>query len=143
MDTLVKEERSRLMSRIGAKNTKPEILLRKYLHAKGVRFRLHRTDLPGRPDVVLPKYRAAIFVHGCFWHQHPGCKKARVPKSNVDFWEAKFARNAERDARKIRDLEALGWRVFVIWECEIESADSGVLDAVLDRILSYCPSAGM
>lgn len=143
MDTLVKEERSRLMSRIGAKNTKPEILLRKYLHAKGIRFRLHRTDLPGRPDVVLPKYKAAIFVHGCFWHQHPGCKKARVPKSNVDFWEAKFARNAERDARKTRDLEALGWRVLVVWECEIESADSGVLEATLARILSYCPNAGM
>lgn len=103
-----------------SKDTKPEILVRKLLHALGYRFRLCRKDLPGKPDIVLPKYRTVIFVHGCFWHQHAGCKAASRPSTNVEFWEKKFARNRERDARVEAELAALGWRVIVIWECEVK-----------------------
>lgn len=103
-----------------SKDTKPEILVRKLLHGLGYRFRLCRKDLPGKPDIVLPKYRTVIFVHGCFWHQHAGCKAASRPSTNVEFWEKKFARNRERDARVEAELAALGWRVIVIWECEVK-----------------------
>lgn len=107
-----------MMSGIRTKNTKPELLVRRYLHSKGLRYRLHRRDLPGRPDVVLPRYRSVVFVHGCFWHQHPGCRFAVLPKSNRQFWLDKFRSNRQRDERDREALEALGWTVFVIWECE-------------------------
>lgn len=107
------------MSRIGGKDTKPELLLRRALHALGLRYRLHGKDLPGKPDLVFPKHRAVVFVHGCFWHRHQGCKVATSPKSNIEFWQAKFSRNVQRDAANVAALERRGWRVFVAWECEL------------------------
>lgn len=112
-------KRSEVMSRIRGRDTVPELVVRSYLHRRGLRFRLHRRDLPGRPDIVLPAYRVAILVHGCFWHGHAGCKRASLPKTRVSFWAEKIAANRERDARSIRALEALGWRPLVVWECEI------------------------
>lgn len=106
------------MRSVGRKNTKPEIAVRKLLHSMGLRFRLHRKDLPGSPDIVLPKYRTAIFVHGCFWHRHEGCRLASTPTTNQDYWLPKFAQNIERDARKRDALIAMGWKVLVVWECE-------------------------
>lgn len=117
MDTFSKEKRSWVMSRIGGKNTTPEIAVRRFLHARGFRFRLHRKDFPGCPDIVLPKYRTAILVHGCFWHGHT-CKDGRRPRSNQDYWNAKLERNAKRDAKNARRLRALGWRRIVVWECQ-------------------------
>lgn len=119
VDSLSKAERSVRMARIRGKDTKPELLLRRALHALGLRYRLHGKGLPGRPDLVFPRHRAVVFVHGCFWHRHDGCKVASTPKSNTEFWEAKFARNVERDADHVSDLEAQDWRVFVVWECEL------------------------
>ena len=107
------------MAGIRGKNTTPELRLRKALHGAGFRFRLHSAKLPGRPDIVLPKFRAAVFVHGCFWHRHEGCRNASIPKSNAAFWEDKFARNVERDAMNRAGLSEAGWRVAVIWECAI------------------------
>ena len=110
------------MSRIRNRDTEPERIVRSWLHKAGYRFRLHRRDLPGTPDIVLPKHRIAIFVHGCFWHRHPGCRFAYTPKSRVEFWEKKFKENVERDQRKQKTLEDAGWRVVVVWECEIQNA---------------------
>lgn len=121
-DFLTPAERSTRMSRIKSRDTVPEIALRKALHALGLRFRLDNRKLPGKPDIILPRYRAAVFVHGCFWHRHQGCKVATTPKSNTEFWIQKFDRNVSRDARVTGELEALGWRVFVVWECELGSA---------------------
>jgi DNA mismatch endonuclease (patch repair protein) len=121
VDFLSPSERSERMSRIRSSNTSPEVALRRALHALGLRFRLHRKDLPGRPDIVLPRYRTAIFVHGCFWHRHDGCKIASTPKSNTEFWMEKFNRNIARDTRSREMLEAQGWRVIVVWECELGS----------------------
>lgn len=106
------------MSRIRSENTKPEIIVRKILHRLGYRFRLHRSELPGTPDLVLPKYRVALFVHGCYWHRHYGCKFAYTPKSNQPFWHNKFLQNVERDKKVREDLERMGWRTVIIWECE-------------------------
>lgn len=114
--------RSRMMSGIRGKDTKPELLVRKYLHARGLRFRLHVKNLPGKPDIVCPKYRAAIFVHGCFWHQHDGCKFATMPSSRTDFWTSKLSENVSRDKYQISALEGLNWRVFVVWECELKDS---------------------
>ncbi len=111
------------MSRIGAKDTAPEIVVRRLLHGMGLRFRLHVKTLPGSPDVVLPRHRTVVFVHGCYWHRHPGCKRAYTPKTNAEFWEAKFARNVERDRRVSSQLADLGWRVIVVWECETRKPD--------------------
>jgi len=108
------------MSRIKAKNTQPEMTVRSMLHRLGYRFRLHRKDLPGNPDIVLPKYRTAIFVHGCFWHRHEGCKYAYEPKSRVNFWENKFTQNMERDINNMNLLKEQGWNVIILWECEIK-----------------------
>jgi len=118
MDTLSKDKRSWNMSRIKGKDTKPELIVRSILHQLGYRFRLHRKDLPGRPDIVLKKYRAVIFVHGCFWHRHEGCRFAYEPKSRQEFWRKKFRENIARDKEKRIELEKLGWKVHVIWECE-------------------------
>lgn len=109
--------RSRMMAGIRSADTKPEIIVRQYLHARGFRFRLHRRDLPGRPDVVLPKYGAVVFVHGCFWHRHAGCRYASTPATRPEFWQGKFAGNVTRDRRNIDRLLERGWRVCVIWEC--------------------------
>jgi DNA mismatch endonuclease (patch repair protein) len=110
--------RHRIMASIRKRDTRPEIAVRRALHAQGLRFRLHRNDLPGTPDVVLPGRRLVVFIHGCFWHQHPGCKWSRMPSGNLSYWGPKLARNVERDLRSRQELEALGWRVLVIWECE-------------------------
>ncbi|NQT72248.1 MAG: DNA mismatch endonuclease Vsr [Chloroflexi bacterium] len=120
-DIFAVEKRSEIMSRVKSKNTGLELKVRSGLHRIGYRFRIHRNDLPGTPDIVLPKYHTVIFVHGCFWHQHPGCKKATRPKQNPDFWEEKLSRNMERDRQAERDLKFLGWNVLTVWECEINS----------------------
>lgn len=121
VDRLDAAARSANMARVRSTNTRPERTVRKLLHAAGFRFRLHRRDLPGTPDLVLPRYRIAIFVHGCFWHRHEGCKRATTPSSRTPFWEQKFARTKARDAKAISDLRSLGWAPVVLWECEIKA----------------------
>ena len=123
MDTLSPEARSALMRSVRQRNTTPEQRVRSIAHRLGYRFRLHRRDLPGTPDLVFPALRTCLFVHGCFWHRHPGCKLTTTPKTRVDFWEAKFEANVERDHRKVANLEGQGWRVAVIWECETRDPD--------------------
>lgn len=120
MDIWSKEKRSEVMKKIKGKNTKPEKILRSALFRKGYRFRIHRKDLPGNPDIVFPKYKTAVFVHGCFWHFHEDCREGRIPSTNTAFWNNKLSKNIERDKRNINALEEAGWRVLVIWECEIE-----------------------
>ncbi|HWK72010.1 MAG TPA: very short patch repair endonuclease [Burkholderiaceae bacterium] len=134
MDTLTAEHRSRVMSRIKGKNTQPEMVVRRLIHALGYRFRLHRRDLPGSPDVVLPGQKKAIFVHGCFWHRHAGCKYAYVPKSNLDFWMKKFDANVRRDNSTVEALKSLNWDVLIVWECQ--TRDPQHLSGVLERFLS-------
>lgn len=124
MDIVDQATRSRIMAAIRGKNTGPEIAVRRFLHAHGYRFRIHRKDLPGKPDIVMPKLRTCIFVHGCFWHRHPDCKYAYTPKSRLDFWLPKFAKNVERDEVAQAALSALGWNVTVVWECETKRLDS-------------------
>ena len=111
------------MSRIRGKDTKPEIRVRSMLHRMGYRFRLHRKDLPGKPDIVLPKYKTVIFVHGCFWHRHKGCKYAYTPKSRVKFWKDKLAETVKRDKQHLKQLKENGWKVFIVWECETKDMD--------------------
>lgn len=120
-DNLSPEARSSLMGRINGKNTRPELTLRKKLHALGLRFRLHDRQLPGKPDIVLPRYKSCVFVHGCFWHQHQGCARAAMPKSHTEFWQRKLRLNVARDSLAHHALLALGWRVFIVWECELSS----------------------
>ena len=130
VDTLTTAQRSERMSRIRSTDTKPELALRKALHRLGFRFRLHGRGLPGKPDIVLPKYHTAIFVHGCFWHRHKGCKVASTPKSNTEFWVEKFERNVRRDAVASEQLEAAGWRVAIAWECELRSPETAAAKAM-------------
>lgn len=111
------------MARVRQRDTKPEMLVRRVLHAKGYRFRLQRRDLPGCPDIVLPKHKLAIFVHGCFWHRHLGCRLASTPKTRVGFWTSKFEENIKRDKRAIEALQCLGWHTTVVWECETKAVD--------------------
>ena len=120
-DTLTPAARSERMSRIRGTDTRPELLLRKNLHAMGMRYKLHDKRLPGRPDLVFPRYKAVVLVHGCFWHRHGGCKVASTPKSNVEFWQRKFAANVARDKINAQALAALGWSVIVVWECEVNT----------------------
>ena len=119
MDRHSSEVRSKNMSAVRARNTKPEHIVRSLLHRMGYRFRLHAEELPGKPDIILPKYRTVIFVHGCFWHQHPGCKKAKRPATRIEFWDKKLDDNITRDARNYQLLSDQGWRVLVVWECEM------------------------
>lgn len=111
------------MSRVRGKGTLPEMAVRRLAHAMGMRFRLHGRDLPGRPDLVFPRYRTVVFVHGCFWHRHEGCRKATSPKSHTDYWEAKFDGNVARDKRKETELTQIGWRVLTIWECDTKNSE--------------------
>ena len=120
MDTVDAETRSRMMSGIRGKDTKPEMAVRRFLHARGYRYRLHRKDLAGRPDIVISRLKVCIFVHGCFWHRHPGCPFATTPKTRPEFWSEKFKKNVDRDLGNIDALEADGWKVLVVWECELK-----------------------
>lgn len=117
-------KRSEIMGRVRAIGTKPEMLVRRLAHSQGYRFRLHHDRLPGRPDLVFPRHRKVIFVHGCFWHQHGRCVKATIPASNSDFWERKLSRNVERDRENVAALRRIGWQAFVIWECETRDRDT-------------------
>ena len=128
----VSEQRSRNMSAIKSKNTKPEIAVRRLLHSMGYRFRLHRKDLPGSPDIVLPKYKTVIFVHGCFWHRHENCKYATTPKTRPAFWESKFNENIRRDRTNQNNLIKLGWKVLVIWECDLKSTNISNIRKLFD-----------
>lgn len=119
MDIVSSEKRSRMMAGIKGKDTKPELVVRKLVHGMGFRYRLHRKDLPGSPDLVFPRLKKVIFVHGCFWHRHPGCRFAYTPKSNTRFWLDKLEGNARRDALVLTALDALGWKVLIVWECEV------------------------
>lgn len=125
------------MSRVRGKDTKPEKIVRSALFRSGLRFRLHDPALPGKPDVILPKYGAVVFVHGCFWHRHPGCRRATTPASNLAYWTRKFERNVERDKQEIAALEQAGWRVFVVWECEMKRP--GFLEELAERIRGLSP----
>ena len=131
-DKLSAERRSWNMSRIKSKDTKPEIIVRKYLFAKGFRFRKNDKRYPGKPDIVLPKYRTAVFVHGCFWHRHTGCKDATTPKTRTEFWQEKFKKNVLNDEITKKALEELGFCVVVLWECEIERE----FEATMDRLIA-------
>ena len=119
MDRISPEKRSWNMSRIKSKDTTPERIVRSFLHRNGFRFRLHVKDLPGKPDIVLPKYKTIIEVRGCYWHRHEGCKDATTPSTNTDFWQKKFADNVARDKRTDQELKALGWNVIGVWDCEV------------------------
>jgi len=124
MDRISKEHRSWNMSRIQSGNTKPEKTVRSILHGLGYRFRLHQKNLPGKPDIVLARYNSVIFVHGCFWHRHKDCKNASIPKTKKTFWEEKFKANIERDIKVKNELKSNGWRVLVVWECELTDIES-------------------
>lgn len=132
MDKLDAKLRSENMRRIRSKNTKPEVLLRSLLHRAGFRFRVHRKDLPGKPDIVFPSRRKAIFVHGCFWHQHPECREGRVPGTRRDYWKPKLERNVARDAVATKKLRDLGWDVLIIWECQLENVPADELLRITD-----------
>ena len=150
MDRLSRERRSWNMGRIPSCNTRPEIIVRSALHRLGFRFRLHGNKLPGKPDIVLPKWRHVVFVHGCFWHRHGGCKKAYMPKSRIEFWFEKFKQNVARDKAVQSALERLGWSVSTIWECETEKpvVFSEAVSSLAERIkhispYEICRSSGM
>jgi DNA mismatch endonuclease (patch repair protein) len=133
-DIFSKKIRSDIMSKIKGKNTEPERVVRSLLHRMGYRFRIHRADLPGKPDIVLSKYKVVIFVHGCFWHHHRDCKYAYEPKTRAEFWKNKFKKNAERDQKIKTELSKMGWRVGVVWECE--TRDKNMLSCRLRSLLS-------
>lgn len=135
MDVVDATTRSKMMSGIRSKDTKPEMTVRRYLHSHGFRYRLHARDLPGSPDLILPKHKAAVFVHGCFWHRHQGCRYATTPSSNVGRWRQKFEGNVERDLRKAQALDAAGWRVIVVWECDLKRSPQERLSLLVDEIL--------
>lgn len=132
-ERLSPKERSELMSRVRGKDSKPEWIVRRLLHERGYRYRLHARDLPGKPDIVFRRKRKAIFVHGCFWHRHEGCRRATTPATRADFWNAKFAANVERDQRALAALREAGWDVLVVWECELRDGDA--LATKLDAFL--------
>ena len=140
MDIWSPEKRSEVMARIRGKDTKPELMVRSLLHRAGLRFSLRPEELPGRPDIVLPKHGAVVFVHGCFWHRHKGCKVATMPKSREDFWQAKFERNVARDRRNQRDLRKAGWKVITLWECQVMRDPFAAVEKVLRAVRPDAPS---
>lgn len=132
----VDPKRSYLMSRVKGKNTRPELSIRRLAYSLGLRFRLHRRDLPGTPDLVFPRWKLALFMHGCYWHRHIGCKLCTTPKTRVEFWSAKFASNVDRDRQNVAELERQGWRVLIVWQCELrdpEAVTARLLDATVRR----------
>lgn len=141
MDVVDSATRSRMMANIRGKDTQPEVLVRKFLHAHGFRFRLHRADLPGKPDIVLAGLKTCIFVHGCFWHRHPGCRYATTPRTREEFWKEKFSGNVERDRRARQALEGLGWTVLTIWECNLRHPEQ-TLHALIERLQALKPLPG-
>lgn len=136
MDRHSKQVRSYNMSRIRSKDTKPEIIVRKFLHKNGFRFRIHAKTLPGKPDIVLKKYKTVIFVHGCFWHAHENCKDFKLPKSNQEYWLQKILKNLMKDKEFVENIKLIGWEVIIAWECEILKKDNQVLDQIKQRLLS-------
>lgn len=137
MDNRSKESRSKNMSRIPSKNTKPEEMVRHYLFSKGFRYRKNVSNLPGKPDIVLSKFKTVVFVNGCFWHAHENCPWFVLPKSNIDFWQKKFSYNKERDLRNYHLLQQMGWKVIVIWECELRHGDANItLENLSQKILT-------
>ena len=148
-DVVDKQTRSRMMSGIRVKNTKPELRLRKALHAEGLRYVLHDRRLPGRPDIVLPRWNAVIEVHGCFWHRHEGCRYATTPATRSEFWAEKFAANIARDRRNLETLQEAGWRTAVIWECWLRGKDISELTTRISSWIrsgagegEFCPPGG-
>mgnify|MGYP003803946411 CR=1 FL=1 len=135
MDILSKQQRSECMSKIRSKNTKPELALRKALYARGFRYRVNDTKLPGTPDIVLPKYKTIIFLHGCFWHGHEKCKYFNIPKTNTEFWIDKITSNVERDKVNLQKLTSLGWYVLTVWECEIRHDYKQDITPLIDRVV--------
>ena len=135
MDIWDKKKRSEVMSKIRSKNTKPELALRKALFARGFRYRVNVSNLPGKPDIVLPKYKTVIFLHGCFWHRHKGCKYAYTPKTNTKFWVDKINSNTERDKLSTEKLTALGWNVITVWECEIRHKYRHNITLLIDKVV--------
>ena len=135
-DVVDKATRSRMMAGIRGKDTKPELVIRSALHRRGLRFRLHDASLPGKPDLVLPKFRTVVFIHGCFWHRHE-CQYFKWPGSNKNFWRSKLLENVRRDAVAIGVLKLAGWRVCVLWECTLKQKTSGVVDRMLDRVAKW------
>lgn len=135
MDRIDPQRRSENMRRIRGRDTQPEVTVRRAIHARGMRFRLHRRDLPGTPDIVLPGRKLVIFVHGCFWHRHAGCRLCTTPSTRTEFWQNKFDANVARDSRAIQALGAAGWRVETVWECEVRvpAVLSRRLDAIFDE----------
>ena len=134
VDRVSPEKRSEIMSKIRSKNTQPEMIVRKWLHAHGYRFRLHRKDLPGTPDIILPKYKTVIFVHGCFWHGHKGCKKASFPKTRTEWWKSKIQNNVNRDNWTTDVLKQKGWNVITIWECQVQDRSyQNIIEAELTQ----------
>lgn len=139
-DVLTAEQRQLNMSRIRGRDTKPEMLIRRGLHARGLRYRLHDRSLPGRPDLVFPKYRIVVFIHGCFWHAH-GCSLSKLPETHPDFWKAKLLANMQRDHKATEMLKSTGWRVLIIWECAIRGAGRLNEHATLDCIATFIRQA--
>jgi DNA mismatch endonuclease (patch repair protein) len=134
-DIFSKQKRSQIMSRISGKNTKPEIIIRKLAHSLGYRFRLHKKDLPGKPDIVFPKYKKVIFVNGCFWHSHKNCKRSKLPTTNKKFWKDKIDGNKRKDRSNYIGLKKLGWAYLVIWQCEIKVGNADKLKIKIDKFL--------
>lgn len=130
-DIWTKEKRSQVMALIHSRDTKPELIIRSLLHNKGYRFRLHKKNLPGKPDIVLAKYKTAIFVNGCFWHLHEGCISGKIPKGNREYWEPKLHRNVERDKQNIMALHSIGWKTVILWECEVMKNPNASFDRIL------------
>ena len=135
MDHLTEVERSRNMAAIKSKNTKPEVFVRQIMFKRGFRYCLHKKDLPGKPDLVLPKWKTVVFVNGCFWHGHPGCKKATVPETRADFWKSKLEGNRERDRREYDLLLSMGWRVLIVWQCACLKTRSESLGILIENFL--------
>lgn len=137
MDSLTPEKRSWNMSRIRGKDTSIEVKVRKYLFSKGYRFRKNDKRYPGKPDIVLPKYKTVVFINGCFWHMHQGCKQGRLPKSNVEYWKNKLEKNVSNDKVHIQQIEQMGWTPIVLWECELKNDFDGVMERLIKQLHTH------